>query len=173
MKKKIEKKEKLMGYDVHDPEEFRTMVQELKGELLKGRTVREAFDLPEEELESIYGVAYQKYSFGEYRKAADLFRYLLVLDPSRYKYILGLAASLHRLEEYDVAANHYLLASFYEPSNPIPYFHGAECFLRLGKHTMARNGLTLAIATAGDQEEYALLKERATLIKNALEEEKQ
>lgn len=168
-----DKQNHLLGYDVNDPEQFEALVHRLKDELLQGNTVKEVLQLRTEELESIYGVAYHKYRFGEYERAAALFRYLVLLDSTSYKYILGLAASLHRLEQYEPAANHYLLASFYEPGNPIPYFHGAECFLQIGKENLAINGLTLAIATAGDNEEYRELKERAKLIKNTLEIDKE
>lgn len=169
MDNNMSQSKQLLGYEIDDAEQFQALVQELKREMLKGRTAREVLELPADEMESIYSLAYQKYRHGEYQKAVDLFRYLMVLDSACFKYILGLAASLHRLEEYQGAANHYLLASFYEPSNPIPYFHGAECYLRLGNTTMAKNGLTLAMTTAGDQEEFRLLKERAALIKSTLE----
>lgn len=163
----------LLGFDTQDPEQFQALIHRLKDELAAGKTVKEALQLNPAELETIYSLAYQRYQLGEYQNACDLFRYLLLLDNTSFKAILGAAASFDRLKKYEEAANHYLLASFYDPKNPVPYFHGALCFLQLGNGQMATNGLAIAIDLAGETAEYAQLKERAKLVKKNLNENQQ
>ena len=88
---------------------------------ISGKTL----EIPEEQMESLYALAYASYQQGDYTKAADCFRYLLYFDTHSYRYLLGLAACLHKQEEYESASNMYLAAAAHCPRDPVPLFHGA------------------------------------------------
>ena len=93
----------------------------------------------------------------------------MLMDYMTPKYILGLAASMHRLKDYKSAANIYLLCATMDTTNPLPHYHAADCYMQLNVPAMAMFSLGLAIKSAGDQPQYAVVKERATLMHKALE----
>lgn len=158
----------LRGYDLDDPEQKAELTKQVTKQIQEGATVKEALGLTDENLEQVYAVAYTRYQQGAYQDAAALFRYLVSLDPNTYKFVLGLAAAHHKLHQYQPAANLYVLASLRAPSDPVPYFHVADCYIRLEDTEMARSALYLCISHCKSPES-ATMKERAQLILNALE----
>jgi tetratricopeptide (TPR) repeat protein len=95
----------------------------------------------------------------------------MMLDSTVSKYILGTAACLHRQKDFINAANLYLLCGSYEPNNPMPHYHSADCYIQLGALSLAILSLQMAIQAAADQPQYAILKERAELLKAGLTKE--
>ena len=143
----------------------------LFGAMNKGILPKHALRLGDDTMEAMYGQAYNLYNQGKYQDAAYIFRLLMLLDYMTSKYILGLAACLHRMKEYKNAANTYLLCSSLDAKNPLPHYHAADCYLQLGYPEMAAFSLGLVIAVAADQPQYAIIKERARLMKETLDAE--
>ncbi len=137
----------------------------------KGIMPKHALHLGDETMEAIYGQAYNLYNQGRYKEASYIFRLLMLLDYMTPKYILGLAASLHRMKEYTTAANVYLLCGTLDSGNPLPHYHAADCYMQLNLPVMAVFTLNLAIAAAGTQPQYAIIKERATLMRDTLDKQ--
>ncbi|MGE3953713.1 MAG: SycD/LcrH family type III secretion system chaperone [Parachlamydiales bacterium] len=164
----VRKEGKIKGYDINDPKQKEELVRYLAEEYAAGKSIKEALGVSDRLLENLYAVAYRKYQSGDYSKAADLFRYLLMFDDRCYKYLLGLAASLHKLEEWRLATHLYLVAAIYNPEDPVAYFHAADCLMHLGETEAALANLEIASAYAKQQEQYRELGERANLIINAL-----
>lgn len=135
----------------------------------KGLLPRHALRLEDDTMEAIYSQAYNLYNQGKYKEASYVFRMLMMLDYVTPKYILGLAACLHRMKDYKNAANIYMLCSTLDATNPLPHYHSADCYLQLGFPAMAAFSLGMAIATAKDQPQYAVIKERARLMKETLD----
>lgn len=135
----------------------------------KGLLPKHALRLEDDTMEAIYSQAYMLYNQGKYQEASYIFRMLMLLDYMTQKYILGLAACLHRMKEYKDAANMYMLCSTLDASNPLPHYHSADCYLQLGFPEMASFSLGLVIAIAKDQPQYTVIKERARLMKETLD----
>jgi type III secretion system low calcium response chaperone LcrH/SycD len=129
---------------------------------------RQALKLSDDTMEAIYGQGYNLYNQGKYKEASYVFRLLMLLDYLTSKYMMGLAACLHRLHDYKQAANTYLLCGTLDPKNPLPHYHAADCYLQLQVPMLAILSLGLAVAAAGDQPQYAIIKERASLMRETL-----
>ena len=147
-----------------DPTEREKLAEEVHKQLLAGKNVKEVFEVSEEVVEGLYSFAYQKYRAGEYEEAAELFRYLVILEARNYKFLLGLAACLQKLQDYPSAASAYLLATMERTTDPVAYFHGANCFLKADQPETAYAFLKTAIHNSGDDPRFAEIKERAKLM---------
>lgn len=161
----------IQGYDIDDPKQKKELTTKVLEQLKQGVPMKKALGISDDMLESVYSLAYGKYQQGEYAAASHLFRYAMMLDPHTYKYALGLAAALHHNKEYQKAANIYVMASILEPRDPTPYFHSADCFLKINQPQLALAGLDMAIATASSDKRYSELKERAQLMKKTLQKQ--
>ncbi len=137
----------------------------------KGIQPKQMLKIGDETLEGIYTQAYLFYNKGDFKDAAYLFVILMMLDPMEPKYALGSGACLHRLGKYEKAAQVYLLSSSRDPQNPLPHFHAADCYIKLKALPLADMCLKNAINCCGDKKEYELIKERATLMLQAVSEE--
>lgn len=137
----------------------------------KGIMPKQALHLGDETMEAIYGQGYNLYNQGRYKEASYIFRLLMLMDYMTPKYILGLAASLHRMKEYATAANVYLLCGTLDSTNPLPHYHAADCYMQLNLPVMAVFSLELAISAAASQPQYSIIKERATLMRNTLDKQ--
>lgn len=135
----------------------------------KGIMPKAALKISDDTMEAIYTQAYNLYNQGKYKEASYIFRLLMLLDYTTSKYVLGVAASLHRMKDYTNAANLYLLCSALDTKNPMPHYHSADCYLQLNAVELAVIALNMAITAAGDQPQYAVLKERAQLLKAGLD----
>jgi type III secretion system low calcium response chaperone LcrH/SycD len=139
--------------------------------LNKGIMPKQALQLGDDTMEAIYSQAYTLYNQGRYKEASYIFRLLMLLDYSTPKYPMGLAACLHRQKDYRSAANIYLLCGTLDPKNPLPHYHAADCYMQLNYPMMALFSLGLAIKAADTQPQYAIIKERATLMREALKKQ--
>lgn len=129
---------------------------------------KDALNLPQEHLESIYGLAHNLYESGKYDEAANLFRMLIMIDHFDYRYHFGLAACMQMLEDYLKACTAYMMAATIDVKTPLPHYHSAECFIKMEEPGSACISLDLAITAAGDQKEFAILKERCILAREKL-----
>lgn len=143
----------------------------LEKALKKGIMPKTALQIGDETMEAIYTQGYNLYNQGKFKEASYMFRLLMLLDFTTPKYVLGLAASAHRLKDYANAANLYLLCAALDPTNPLPHFHAADCYLQLKLPTIALFSLGMAVTASGTQPQYALVKDRAALMKQALDEQ--
>jgi type III secretion system low calcium response chaperone LcrH/SycD len=143
----------------------------LSSALKKGIMPKTALKLTDDTMEAIYTQAYNLYNQGKFRDASYIFRLLMLLDFTTPKYVLGLAACAHRVKDYTNAANLYYLCAALDPSNPMPHFHAADCYMQLGAIGIASYSLGLAIETAGIQPQYEIIKERAQLMRDALDKQ--
>ncbi len=139
--------------------------------LKKGIMPKQALQISDETMEAIYTQAYTLYNQGRFRDASYIFRLLMLLDFTTPKYVLGLAACAHRLQDFTNAANLYFLCTALDPDNPLPHFHATDCYVQLGAIGIASYSLQLAITTAGDQPEYQAIKQRAELMKEAIDKQ--
>jgi type III secretion system low calcium response chaperone LcrH/SycD len=136
--------------------------------LKKGAVPKTALKISDNTMEAVYTQAYNLYNQGKYKEASYLFRFLMLLDLTTSRYILGLAACLHRMKDYKNAANLYFFAGALDDKNPLPHYHATDCYLQLNKTGIAIISLQMAISAAGSQEKYKVIKERSQLLKENL-----
>ena len=139
------------------------MQETLKKISTKGISAKQAMGLTDEMVEGIYGQAYRLFNNGKYNDADQLFRLLLMINPTEGKYTMGLAACLHMQKDYKAAADVYAIVGIIDPQNPVPFYHAADCFMQLHDAMSAIIALEMAITRAGEKPEYRILKDRAAL----------
>ena len=159
----------ILGFDVSDPEQKEKLVTHLRDEYLAGKSMKETLQVADYQLEQVYAIAYRKYQAGEYKEASEIFQYLLFFDDRNYKFLLGYAAAMHKLHDYYAAMGAYQMAALQAPKDPVPLFHLADCYINTGNPGKAAAALEMVIRMGTLDERYSELKERATLIKSALE----
>jgi type III secretion system low calcium response chaperone LcrH/SycD len=145
-----------------------TLKELMEAVIKKGIMPKQALQIADETMEAIYTQGYNLYNQGKYFEASYLFRLLMMLDPITPKYTLGVAACLHRAKDFKNAANIYTLCAALDPTNPLPHFHAADCYLKLKAFELARFSLSMAINIAGEQPQYTIVKERAILMRSSI-----
>ncbi len=166
VKKALGDMSKALGMEM--PKEFEAIADKV---LKKGANPRDALGLNDQMIEGIYGQAYRLYNTGKYKDACDLFRLLVMLNPTEQKYALGMAACYHMMKEYKAAADLYTVCSMLDPSSPVPHYHASDCYLQLGDKVSALIALEMAIKRSGSRGEFQQLKDRAALTVDSLREE--
>ena len=136
----------------------------------KGMLPKDAMGLSQEMVDGLYSFAYRLYNTGKYDQAMQLFRLLIMLDPTMGKYMLGLAACFHMQKEYEEAATCYILCSLVDDKDPIPHYHTSDCYMQLGKNDLAIKALEVSIDRMGNQEVFEAIRERAQATLDMLHE---
>jgi type III secretion system low calcium response chaperone LcrH/SycD len=139
--------------------------------LKRGVMPKKALGMSEETIEALYTQAYNLYNQGKYNDAAYIFIVLMMLDPTVPKHVLGCAACLHRMGKYEKAAQLYILCSTLDAPNPLPYFHAADCYIKLKALPIADMCLKNTLERCGKNPEHALIRERAELMLKAVDDE--
>ncbi|MCQ2397179.1 MAG: SycD/LcrH family type III secretion system chaperone [Lentisphaeria bacterium] len=117
------------------------MIEEATKHFMDMGTVRELKGLSDEEMESIYSVAFGYYNTGRYDDAEKIFRFLVLFDHVNQRYWMGLGAVSQVKKEYMSAITCYGYASILNLKNPKPQYHAAECFAAMGDKTNALSAL--------------------------------
>lgn len=153
---------------------FSGSIKELADRMIKqGMTPKDSMGLTNRFLESVYAQAYRLYNTGKYIEATHLFRFLILMDSTESKYVLGLAACFHMLKEYKNAIQTYTMCAILDPRNPIPHYHASDCYIQMKDFMSAMLCLDLAIKYAGEKPEYSKMKERALLSLESLKKQEQ
>lgn len=137
----------------------------------RGIMPKKALGMSDETIEALYTQAYNLYNQGKYNDAVYIFVVLMMLDPETPKHNLGCAACLHRLGKYEKAAQLYMLCSVMDPQNPLPYFHAADCYIKLKALPLADMCLKNTLKRCGESPEHSIVRERAELMLKAVDEE--
>ena len=99
-------------------EQYRALAEQVTQQ---GVMPKDALGMSDAMVEGIYGQAYRLYNTGKYQDSLQLFRLLIMLNPTESKYSLGMAACFHMLKDYRHAAESYALCSILDPENPVPH----------------------------------------------------
>lgn len=99
-----------------------------------------------------------------------MFRFLCLLDPSSAKFRLGLAATNHRLKNYDAAIMLYFCVTNVNPENPLPFFYCYDCYMNMDNPFGAYCVLKSAVEICKDRPEHAQLKARCEQMIEGLQE---
>ena len=144
-----------------------------KNMLDHGVSPSETLKIPDEIMEGLYAEAYNLYNQGKYQDATYLFKFLVMMKGREYKYVLGLAATMHMKKEWVTAATMYEMASLLDRNNPVPLYHASDCYINAEMLPKAIEALERAIECSDITKEYQILKKRAELtLKNLRNEAK-
>jgi len=150
------------------PEEQKKELVILNKMSIEGKSFAEATGVTKQNLETFFSIAYNYYNSGKYKEALLIFNVLTVLDFKQPRYHFGLAATHHMLKNYEDALVQYVQTLSFEPLNPIPWFHMADCYLHLKKFEEAANALQNVIEAAKFNPVLSPLKEKSQLILNKI-----
>jgi type III secretion system low calcium response chaperone LcrH/SycD len=121
-------------------------------------------------LEEFYQRGYLLYQFGRYQEAQPYFHMLVLADAENAKYLTALAACYHMLKDYVSAIQLYTTCMFFEPDNPLPLYHTADCYTKIFEPVGALIALEMAVEKCKDPK-HKLLKDRMQLMINRLNKE--
>jgi len=137
--------------------------------LLKSETLQRAFAVSDQEMESLYEEAYAFYEQNKFVQAADLFRWLVLLNPYVERSWMGLAACQQLLKLYENALKAYAIATLLDKNDPLPHFHAFECYVALNDHVEALKALDAAYQCAKKhQPQYNALLEKIEHLRERL-----
>ncbi|NGX61239.1 MAG: Chaperone protein SicA [Chlamydiae bacterium] len=112
--------------------------------LLKSETFQEAFGVLNAEMEVLYKEAYDFYQEDRYHDALTVFRWLVVLNPYKYDFWMGLGAAQQLLSQSEKALHAYAAAALLDCENPDPHFYAHECYVEMGEKEEAEKALELS-----------------------------
>ncbi len=138
---------------------FREAIEKMK----EGSTLYESLRLTPDMLEVIYQHGYQLFQSGKYKEALSTFRILQTLHPEDKRYPFAIAAALHFEKNYVEAAAYYMIYASMDRTDPIPFYHLYDCFLKEKHPTIAENALDEAYRLAKGNPKYHDLKEKIEL----------
>jgi type III secretion system low calcium response chaperone LcrH/SycD len=143
------------------PHERDVVIHALTQMIVEQKTLKDIYGFTPAMLEVVYQYGYTLFKAGKYQEALLAFDYAKRLDPLDTRYPFSLAASHHYLKHYAEAAENYKICTTLDPSNPLPYFHAYDCYLKIGDLSSARDAIQHAVKAAEKQPQYAQLKQKA------------
>jgi len=96
-------------------------------------------------LDKVYCLGYDFYQSGQYKKALDLFQYLLSFNIFNGEYYFAIGACHQQLKEFDFAIDAFFQAAELCCREPKPLFHLAQCFLSLQYLEQAKSVLSMLL----------------------------
>ena len=157
--------------DSYNDEEREAIEGMLKKSMLEGASFAEAIGIDEHYISWIYMEAYKFYKGGKYADACTLFLFLEFLCPEGARFSFGAGASYHHLGDYERALAAYFVAAMKDRTDPMPYYHMADCYMELGEYKNAYLMLIQTLGHAKGNDAYDKICERAKLIMGKLEQE--
>lgn len=139
-------------------EQIAELVQDF---LLNQKTYKDLRGISDNEMETIYSIAFNFYSHGKFDRAKNIFAALTQLDTYKPKYWVGLGASRQMLKEYQPAIDAYGFATLMDAKDPKPVFYSSSCFLKLDKPNLAILALEAAIEISGTSPEHKDVRSQA------------
>ena len=122
-------------------------------------------------LEEFYMIGYNNYKAGRFKEAAPFFHILIYARPKEAKFMMAIAACYHMMKDYQQATGWYTLTTFLDPKDPRPYYHIADCWLKVGEPMAAFLALETGMDVAAKSEKYNSLRDRMSAMHSNLEHE--
>lgn len=152
------------------PEEEEKVSQIVSTIFEKGLSLQNILKLTNEDMETIYSIAYSLYNGGQYAKAHAFFQLLTLCDQLTSKYWIGLGACRQMMGQYQDAIYAYGFATLTDPTfPPEPNFHAGECAMALNNLEDARKAFEGVVTLSGSQKQFAQLVARAKAMLSTIE----
>ena len=109
-------------------------LEKLVSGLMKGATVAQATGMKPDTLETLYALAHNLYTSGNFHDAQIVFQALCLYNTGDYRFWMGLAGCRQAQEQYQAAIDAYQMAAIStQLKNPEPFLFSARCLLKLGR----------------------------------------
>lgn len=145
------------------PEKAIPAFEKALNEIVDGVPPKDVLGMSESMVEKYYTTGYHYYQSGKFKDALTSFTFLRFLDGMDMRFTLAIAATHHRLKEYDKAICNYLIFYGSDTSNPLPYYYMFDCFKNMNQLELARRALILAKKIAEKDPKYAVVLGRINL----------
>lgn len=132
--------------------------------LSKGNTLANLANVSDEQMESLYALAYQYYNAQNYADALKIFKILAIYDSADERFFMGIASCEQGLGNYESAADFYSLAcALGGLIDPKPMYYCAICLLKVNQKDRAKVALesTTIMGREGNKSD-AEFKEKST-----------
>ena len=149
-----------------EKDQFRQILGDV---IMKGMTIMEAIKMPPGLVELIFSYANDLYTAGKYNDANKLYYFVLQLNPKDARFPFAYAASFHKLKKYQDAVTYYIIAANVNPNDPQPWFHCADCYIKLNELNVAKVMLEKTILVCDNSMEYESTKQQASAILSVIE----
>jgi type III secretion system low calcium response chaperone LcrH/SycD len=138
-------------------------LQRITEDILRGKmTLQEVKGFSDADVEAIYSVGHSLYMAARYDEARPVFNWLVLLNPYKGKYWLGLAACQQLMKDYEKALTAYALTAMTSaPRDPVPHFHAGECSLAMNKPEDAAKAFAMAVDFGKGRSQYDRLTRKA------------
>ncbi len=140
------------------PEIAPFMKEALHKILIEDMSPKNALGFTEEKIEEMYDYSYRLFQGGKFNQALAICHVLNRLDSTDTRFIFAMAACCHHMQNYPEAIGYYLLYEALDPTNPFPYYHLYDCFLKSGKTALALDILKIAYQLVEKDSQYTDLK---------------
>lgn len=124
------------------------VAEQLRVHLTRGGTLGDWFSMGPAERAAADALARYFYEQNQYDLAAQLFLWLIAMEPYERSYMLGLAAVRLMQERYPEAVDQYAAALALDIEDPQPAFLMAQCLLKMGLREPARDALEICLGYA-------------------------
>lgn len=103
-------------------------------DILYGRkTIAQIAKIPPDEIEVTFHKAQNALQLEDYKKAAQLFRAVLVVNNKDMRALLGLAGALEGQKDYTTAIMAYMSVMMANFQDPVAPFRAGTCLMNIGK----------------------------------------
>ena len=84
-----------------------------------------------ESYENMYAYGYNFFTAGQFDKAKDVFKMLVILEPKNIKGFIALGGCFQKLEQFEAAMNIYRSGTYVDPENPVVCMNLGLCHMNL------------------------------------------
>jgi len=144
------------------------LADQLREHLTRGGTLGDWFGMGPAERAAADALARYFYQQDQYDTAAQLFLWLIAMEPYERSYLLGLGAVRMMQQRYPEAVDQYAAALALDIEDPQPAFLMAQCLLKMGLRDPARDALSICLEYAKGPA-HAELRGRAQALQDLTE----
>ncbi|NGX43341.1 MAG: Chaperone protein IpgC [Chlamydiae bacterium] len=155
----------------YSEKEIEMLEDALKKVFVKGIPPKEAMGLGDDMINMLYNNATNEYNSGKYKEANSTFKLLTILDPEVIRNFHGLAASYHKMGNFERAIEVYFGCAYLDPLSPIPFYHISDCYIQLKDPVGALLAVNGAINRCGEEPAYEKIKARCQAMMSELKKE--
>jgi type III secretion system low calcium response chaperone LcrH/SycD len=160
--KEIQEAFKKLGDKV--PENMRRSVEKAVTNIYEGNlSPMKAVGMSPNQAELLYHEAYQLFQSGKYKEALSIFYFLRELEVDSFRYNFAIAACYQYLKDYQNAIANYLMCTYINFKDPMPYYHMYDCYLKQSQLIPALQSIVSVLIAIKKRPEYAKLKEKAVI----------
>ena len=127
-------------------------------------TLQELEGISDEEMETIYALGYNFFTYGKYDAAKDIFAGLTAYAPYTAHYWRALGAVNQQLKDYQDAVAAYDMAVANDERDVVSYVYRGECYILSGQPQTGLDDLDKVLALGATAPEHAAWVQRAQLL---------